>query len=153
MFNKGFTQSYRGTIKAIYYDYVDLFKIFIIVNLGLFILGSSTSIYMIINDVQGRTSITGMINSSGDAFDVMYPGARQYLKYNDGETTYDILNSQGYANELLTKARLGRTINFKSTISVMDTDELIQMAQNPNRETLYTPEMLEILAEEIAGRN
>ena len=100
-----------------------------------------------------EATVTGMINSSGDAFDVMYPGARQYLKYNDGETTYDILNSQGYANELLTKARLGRTINFKSTISVMDTDELIQMAQNPNRETLYTPEMLEILAEEIAGRN
>ena len=94
-----------------------------------------------------------MINSSGDAFDVMYPGARKYLKYNDGETTYDILNSQGYANELLTKARLGQTIFFKSTISVMDIDELLEMAANPNREELYTPEMLEILAEEIAGRN
>ena len=100
-----------------------------------------------------ESTVTGMINSSGDAFDVMYPGARKYLKYNDGETTYDILNSQGYANELLTKARLGQTIFFKSTISVMDTDELLEMAANPNREELYTPEMLEILAEEIAGRN
>ena len=100
-----------------------------------------------------ESTVTGMINSSGDAFDVMYPTARQYLKYNDGDETIDILNSQGYANELLTKARLGQTIFFKSTISVMDTDELIQMARNPNRETLYTPEMLEILAEEIAGRN
>ena len=100
-----------------------------------------------------ESTVTGMINSSGDAFDVMYPGARKYLKYNDGETTYDILNSQGYANERLTKARLGQTIFFKSTISVMDTDELLEMAANPNREELYTPEMLEILAEEIAGRN
>ena len=32
-------------------------------------------------------------------------------------------------------------------------DELILMARNPNREILYTPEMLEILAEEIARRN
>lgn len=100
-----------------------------------------------------ESTVTGMINSSGDAFDVMYPGARQYLKYNDGETTYDILNSQGYANELLTKARLGQTIFFKSTISVMDLDELLSIAANPNREKLYTPEMLEILADEIARRN
>lgn len=100
-----------------------------------------------------ESTVTGMINSSGDAFDVMYPGARQYLKYNDGETTYDILNSQGYANELLTKARLGQTIFFKSTISVMDLEELLLIARNPNRDSLYTPEMLEILAEEIARRN
>ena len=34
----------------------------------------------------------------------------------------------------------------------MDLEELLQMAQNPNRETLYNPEMLEILADEIEKR-
>ena len=82
----------------------------------------------------------------------MYPTARQYLKYKDDDETIDILNSQGYANELLAKAKLGQTIYFKSTLSIMDLDELIKMAQNPNRETLYNPEMLEILADEISRR-
>ena len=100
-----------------------------------------------------EATVSGMINSAGDAFDVMYPTARQYLKYKDDDETIDILNSQGYANELLAKAKLGQTIYFKSTLSIMDLDELIKMAQNPNRETLYNPEMLEILADEISRRN
>ena len=96
-----------------------------------------------------EATVSGMINSAGDAFDVMYPGARKFMTFTDGDETYNILNPQGYANELLEKAQLGQTIYFKQSVETMDIDELTEMLANPNAETIYTIEMLKIIRDQI----
>ena len=91
-----------------------------------------------------------MINSSQGAFDVMYPGARKFMTFTDEEgKIFDILNPQGYANELLKRTQLGQTIYFKQSVETMDIDELTEMLANPNAKTIYTIEMLEIIRDQI----
>ena len=62
---------------------------------------------------------------------------------------FDILNPQGYANELLKRTQLGQTIYFKQSVETMDIDELTEMLANPNAKTIYTIEMLEIIRDQI----
>ena len=94
----------------------------------------------------------GMINSAGDAFKVVYPNGQQYLTYTSDGETYDILNPQGYANELLSKTELGQNLFFRDTIRSKTTADLIRMLQNPNAETLYTSQMIDMIEEELASR-
>ncbi len=101
-----------------------------------------------------RDEVTrGMINASGDAFKVIYPSATQYLKYMSEGTEYDILNPQGYANDLIEKARLGQNLFFKDTIAAQTVEELRSMLANKNAATLYTQEMINMIAEEIKSRS
>jgi hypothetical protein len=101
-----------------------------------------------------RDEVTrGMINSSGDAFGVVYPDASKYLKYTSDGQEYDILNPQGYANELISKAELGQNLFFKDTIAGKTTQQLKDMLANPNAGNLYTSQMLEIIKDEIQGRS
>ena len=93
-----------------------------------------------------------MINSAGDAFKVVYPNGQQYLTYTSDGETYDILNPQGYANELLSKTELGQNLFFRDTIRSKTTADLIRMLQNPNAETLYTPQMVDMIEEELRSR-
>ena len=92
----------------------------------------------------------GMINSAQDAFGVVYPNALQYLKYTSDDVEYDILNPQGYANELLTKTELGQTLFFKDSLGTMLTPALRRMLANPNAENLFTEEMIDMIVEELA---
>jgi len=102
------------------------------------------------------STVSGMINSSGEAFDQMYPLGRKYMTFNEdtanGVVVHDILNPQGYANELKAKNALGQNLHFEKDIKEYELEELIRMAQQPNREILYTTQMLQILADEIASR-
>ena len=101
-----------------------------------------------------RDEVTrGMINSSGDAFGVVYPDASKYLKYTSDGQEYDILNPQGYANELISKAELGQNLFFKDTIAGKTTQQLKDMLANPNAGNLYTSQMLEMIKDEIQGRS
>jgi hypothetical protein len=94
----------------------------------------------------------GMINSSSGAFEVVYPNGQQYLTYTvDGET-YEILNPQGYANELLAKTELGQNLFFRETIRSKPTPDLRRMLANPNAANLYTEQMIDMIAEELASR-
>ena len=92
----------------------------------------------------------GMINSAQDAFGVVYPNALQYLKYTSDDVEYDILNPQGYANELLTKTELGQTLFFKDSLGTMLTPALRKMLANPNAANLFTNEMIDMIVEELA---
>ena len=92
----------------------------------------------------------GMINSAGDAFKVVYPNAEQYLKYTSEGTTYDILNPQGYANELLTKTELGQNLFFKDSLMTKTNQALRDMLANPNAGNLYTEQMLDMISAELA---
>ena len=92
----------------------------------------------------------GMINSAQDAFGVVYPNALQYLKYTSDDVEYDILNPQGYANELLTKTELGRTLFFKDSLGTMLTPALRKMLANPNAVNLFTNDMIDMIVEELA---
>jgi hypothetical protein len=94
----------------------------------------------------------GMINSAGDAFKVVYPNGQQYLTYTSDGETYDILNPQGYANELLAKTELGQNLFFKDTIRSKTTADLRTMLANPNAANLYTEQMIDMIAEELASR-
>ena len=95
----------------------------------------------------------GMINSAGDAFNVIFPDAVQYLTFTSGDQTYKILNPQGYANEKLAKTDLGRDLLFKETIKSKTLTDLKNMLANPNAANLYSDEMLDAIAEEIRKRN
>jgi len=98
-----------------------------------------------------RDEVTrGMINSSGDAFGVVYPDASKYLTYTSDGQEYQILNPQGYANELISKAELGQNLFFKDTIAGKTTQDLKKMLANPNAADLYTEQMLEMIAAELA---
>ncbi len=102
-----------------------------------------------------RESVTrGMINSSAGAFDVVYPNGVKYLSYTapDGTLYEDILNAQGYANELLAKTELGQNLFFKEALASKPKADLIRMLQNPNAENLYTPQMIDMIAEELRSR-
>ena len=102
-----------------------------------------------------REAVTrGMINSSAGAFDVVYPNGVKYLSYTapDGTLYEDILNAQGYANELLAKTELGQNLFFKEALASKPKADLIRMLQNPNAENLYTPQMIDMIAEELRSR-
>ncbi len=102
-----------------------------------------------------REAVTrGMINSSAGAFDVVYPNGVKYLSYTapDGTLYEDILNAQGYANELIAKTELGQNLFFKEALASKPKADLIRMLQNPNAENLYTPQMIDMIAEELRSR-
>jgi len=102
-----------------------------------------------------RETVTrGMINSSAGAFDVVYPNGVKYLSYTapDGTLYEDVLNAQGYANELLAKTELGQNLFFKEALASKPKADLIRMLQNPNASTLYTSQMIEMIAEELRSR-
>jgi hypothetical protein len=102
-----------------------------------------------------RESVTrGMINSSAGAFDVVFPNGLKYLSYTapDGTLYEDVLNAQGYANELLAKTELGQNLFFRESIRSKPTPDLIRMLQNPNAENLYTEQMIDMIAEELESR-
>ena len=98
-------------------------------------------------------STRGMINAAQDAFGVVYPNATQYLKYASEGTEYDILNAQGYANELLAKTELGQTLFFKDSLATKTTEALSNMLANPNAANLFTSEMIDMIDEELSRRN
>ena len=91
----------------------------------------------------------GMINSAQDAFGVVYPNAIQYLKYKSGDETYDILNPQGYANELLAKTALGQNLMFKDAVSSMTIEKIREMLAIPGIEKRLTKQMLTMLSDEL----
>ena len=98
-----------------------------------------------------EASVRGMINSSGGAFEVVYPNGVQYLSYTSGEETFDdVLNAQGYANELLAKSRLGQTLFFKDSLLSETTENLEALLANPNIETTHTAQMIEYIIAELA---
>jgi hypothetical protein len=90
-----------------------------------------------------------MINSAAGAFEVVYPSGQQYLTYTSGGETYDILNPQGYANELLAKTELGQTLFFKDGLMSKTTQALKDMLAQPNAGTLYTEQMLQMIDNEL----
>lgn len=92
----------------------------------------------------------GMINASGDAFGVIYPSGVQYLSYTSGGETYEILNPQGYANEKIAKTELGQDLFFKDSLTSKTTQALKEMLANPNAGNLYTEQMLDMIAAELA---
>lgn len=57
-------KSYIGTVKALYYNYLDLFKIFIIVNLGLFIIFMTIETSIFLSKGNGGASIPGMLSTT-----------------------------------------------------------------------------------------
>ena len=91
----------------------------------------------------------GIINSAQDAFGVVYPNAIQYLKYKSGDETYDILNPQGYANELLAKTALGQNLMFKDAVSSMTIEKIREMLAIPGIEKRLTKQMLTMLSDEL----
>jgi len=102
-----------------------------------------------------REAVTrGMINSSAGAFDVVYPNGVKYLSYisPDGTVYEDVLNAQGYANELLAKTELGQNLFFREALKSKRIEDLRRMLANPNASTLYTAQMVEMINEEIQSR-
>ena len=93
-----------------------------------------------------------MINTAQDAFGVVYPSAVQYLKYTSEGTEYNILDPQGYANELLSKTELGQTLFFKDGLTTKTTEALQNMLANPNAENLFTSDMLDMIDAELSRR-
>ena len=92
----------------------------------------------------------GMINASGDAFSVIYPDGVKYLTYTSEGQEYPILNPQGYANEKLTRTELGQTLFFKDMIAAKTTQALKKMLANPKAKDLYTDQMIDMIAAELA---
>ena len=98
-----------------------------------------------------EASVRGMINSSGGAFEVVYSSGTQYLSYtSDGETFDDVLNPQGYANELLSKTKLGQNLYFKDSLMSQTTENLEALLANPTLETTHTAQMIEYIIAELA---
>ena len=98
-----------------------------------------------------EASVRGMINSSGGAFEVVYSSGTQYLSYtSDGQTFDDVLNPQGYANELLSKTKLGQNLYFKDSLMSQTTENLEELLANPNLETTHTAQMIEYIIAELA---
>jgi hypothetical protein len=94
--------------------------------------------------------IRGMIQSSAGAFEVVYPNGPQYLSYTSEGVLYeDVLNAQGYANELLAKTELGQTLFFKDALMSKTTQALKDMLAQPNAGTLYTEQMLRMIGDEL----
>jgi hypothetical protein len=91
----------------------------------------------------------GMINSAGGAFEVVYPNGVQYLSYTSGEEKFEILNPQGYANELLAKTEIGQNLFFKDGLMSKTTQALKDMLSKPNAGTLYTEQMLRMIDDEL----
>ena len=99
-----------------------------------------------------EANVRGMIQSSQGAFEVIYPSGTQYLSYTSAEgATYDnVLNAQGYANQLLTNTDLGNTLFFSDGLRLKTTEALRAMLANPNASTLFTSQMIDMINEEIA---
>jgi len=98
-----------------------------------------------------EAAVRGMINSSGGAFEVVYPNGVQYLSYTSGDETFDdVLNAQGYANELLAKTKLGQNLFFKDSLLSETTENLEALLANPNIELTHTPQMIEYIIAELA---
>lgn len=94
-------------------------------------------------------SIKGMINDSGDAFEVIYPDAVPFLTFKDGDETYDILNPRGYTGQALAKLRQGKSLYFKSQLESMSIQDLKSMLASPNANTRYTETQLDQISAEI----
>ena len=94
----------------------------------------------------------GMINTAQDAFGVIYPTGIQYLTYTSDGEEYNILDPQGYANELLTKTELGQTLFFKDGLTTKTIEALQNMLANPNAENLFTSDMLDMIDAELSRR-
>lgn len=97
-------------------------------------------------------STRAMIRTAGDAFGVIFDNATPYLTYTSDDETYDILNPQGYANELLAKNQLGIDLYFKDTIKSKTTEQLRKMLAHPNAAGIYTSEQLSLIGEELEFR-
>ena len=95
----------------------------------------------------------GMINASGDAFGVVYPNGKKYLTYTSEGETYDILNPQGYANELLAKTSLGQNLMFKETLSSMPIEKIQEMLSDPDVVKRLTKQMLKMIEDELSSPN
>jgi hypothetical protein len=99
-----------------------------------------------------EANVRGMIQSSQGAFEVIYPSGSQYLSYTDaiGETYDNVLNAQGYANQLLANTELGNTLFFSDGLRLKTTEALRDMLANPNAATLFTSQMIDMINAEIA---
>ena len=99
-----------------------------------------------------EANVRGMIQSSQGAFEVIYPSGTQYLSYTsaDGDTYDNVLNAQGYANQLLAGTDLGNTLFFSDGLRLKTTEALRDMLANPNAATLFTDQMIEMITAEIA---
>ena len=95
--------------------------------------------------------IRGMIQSSAGAFEVVYPNGPQYLSYTSEGVVYeDVLNAQGYANELLAKTRLGQNLFFKDSLTSYLTADLEALLANSTLETTHTAQMIDYIIAELA---
>jgi len=97
-------------------------------------------------------AINGMVAESGDAFKSIYPDAVEYLTVEDPNNPgqrLKILNAQPYANQKLSKVKLGQDIYFKSTIDALSVDELKSMLANPNAGQLYSAKQIDLIGKKI----
>mgnify|MGYP003121012096 CR=1 FL=1 len=98
-----------------------------------------------------EASVRGMINSSGGAFEVVYSSGTKYLSYtSDGQTFDDVLNPQGYANELLSKTKLGQNLYFKDSLMSQTTENLEALLANPTIQETHTAQMIDYIIAELA---
>lgn len=96
-----------------------------------------------------ETATRGMINSAGDAFNVMYPDAVPYLTFKRGEETFKILNPKGYYTQRMQQTLRGQDLYFEDSLTSMSVDELKAMLAAPNAGTRYTERQLELISAEI----
>lgn len=96
-----------------------------------------------------ETATQGMINSSGDAFNVMYPEAVPFLKFKRGEETFNILNPKGYYANRMSQTLRGQDLYFEDSLTSMSVDELKAMLAAPNAGNRYTPKQLDLISDEI----
>jgi len=97
-----------------------------------------------------RETVTqGMINSAGDAFNVMYPEAVPFLKFKRGDETFNILNPKGYYVNRMAQTLRGQDLYFEDSLTSMSVDELKAMIAAPNAGNRYSASQLGLISAEI----
>ena len=90
-----------------------------------------------------------MINSAGDAFNVMYPEAVPFLKFKRGDETFNILNPKGYYVNRMAQTLRGQDLYFEDSLTLMSVDELKDMLAAPNAGNRYSASQLGLISAEI----
>lgn len=97
-----------------------------------------------------RETVTqGMVNASGDAFNVMYPEAVPFLKFKKGDETFNILNPKGYYTSRMAQTLRGQDLYFEDSLTSMSVAELKAMLAAPNAGNRYSASQLGLISSEI----
>ena len=96
-----------------------------------------------------ETATRGMINSAGDAFNVMYPEAAPFLQFKRGEEVFQILNPRGYYANRMAQTLKGSDLYFEDSLKSMSVQELKDMLAAPNAGNRYSEAQLEMISAEI----